>query len=119
MKSDDIEKLFKLYVEGEQKPDMKKQREKADSKPKDGKISKYEKNIADKIADNDDDEDTHACALKVDHHAFGVGDCIYSEHATPDANGYVSWYNVKFPHGEEVVNTADVNVLSESHHGKH
>lgn len=121
------EHMFQLYVESKNEKhdddssekENDSQREKADSRPKDGKISKYEKKVADKIAKNDDDPDTHACALKVDHHIFGVGECIYSEHATPDANGYVSWYNVQFDHGTEVVNTKDVNILAETNHGNH
>ena len=87
----------------------------------DGKVSEYEKKRSDEIMKNDDDpeNDEHICATKVEHHKFGPGQCIFAEHAEPNADGYVSWYNVQFNHGSEVVNTADLTVHEESHHGKH
>jgi hypothetical protein len=87
----------------------------------DGKVSEYEKKRSDTIMKNDDDEsnDKHICATKVEHHKFGHGQCVFSEHAQPSADGHVSWYTVQFEHGTEVINTADLTVHEESSHGNH
>ena len=113
--------LWNTYNEAVLNEKTKEQFKKAaDTRPKDGKISKHEKKIADEIAKNNDDEDDdeHVCALDVEHHIFGRGKPIFSEHAKP-VDGYVSWYNVAFEHGNEVVNTKDLTVLDESSHGNH
>jgi hypothetical protein len=93
----------------------KAEREEAD-KDDDGELSKKEKDEANK--ERHDEGKPHLCATKVEHRVYGLGDCIYAEHAQPDSTGYVSWYNVKFNHGIRTVNTQDLNVLSESHHGE-
>ena len=59
----------------------------------------------------------HDCATHVHHESFGDGECVHAEHAEPDGNGYVSWYTVMFEHGTEVINTKDVTILKETHHG--
>jgi hypothetical protein len=93
----------------------KAEREEAD-KDDDGELSKKEKDEANKK--RHDEGKPHLCATRVEHRVHGLGDCIYAEHAQPDSTGYVSWYNVKFNHGIRTVNTQDLNVLSESHHGE-
>jgi hypothetical protein len=121
MRDSEKSKLWDTYTDGVLNENTKQEfKKKADSKPKDGKISKYEKKVADKIAKSNDDEsdDEHICALEVEHRVFGKGTPIFSEHAQP-VDGYVSWYNVAFKHGNEVVNTKDVEVLDESSHGDH
>ena len=121
MRDSEKSKLWDTYTDGVLNEKTKEEFKKsADSRPKDGKVSKYEKKVADKIAKNNDDEsdDEHICALEVEHRIFGKGKPIFSEHAVP-VDGYVSWYNVAFEHGEEVVNTKDVEVLDESSHGDH
>ena len=60
----------------------------------------------------------HICATKVHHEKFGSGIPVYAEHAKPTDDGYVSWYTVQFQHGTEVINAIDMDILSESHHGK-
>lgn len=82
----------------------------------DGKLSKEEKDEANK--ERHDEGRPHLCATKVEHRVYGLGECIYAEHAQPDSTGYVSWYNVKFNNGIRTVNTQDLNVLSESNHGE-
>ena len=119
MKDKDQQNLFALYTESKSSEQLK-----PDSKTdidKDGKQSEYEKKRADAIYKNDDDEsnDHHICATKVEHHKFGHGTPIFSEHAQPNAQGHVSWYTVQFEHGAEVVNTADLTVHEESSHGNH
>ena len=87
----------------------------------DGKVSEYEKKRSDAIMKNDDDEsnDKHICATKVEHHKYGHGRCVFSEHAEPDAQGHVGWYTVQFEHGTEVINTADLTVHELTEHYNH
>lgn len=87
----------------------------------DGKVSEYEKKRSDAILKNDDDEsnDKHICATKVEHHKYGHGTPVFAEHAEPDEHGHVRWYTVQFEHGTEVINTADLTIHKESSHGNH
>ena len=39
------------------------------------------------------------CAKKVEHAEFGEGNCIHGQHAAPDENGNIAWYDVMFEHG--------------------
>mgnify|MGYP001226445232 CR=1 FL=1 len=109
--------IWESYI-SEKKDDEKTVSKKADV-DKDGKLAPWEKAKADKIAQNDDDPDTHACATKLEHAQFGVGTPIHARHAQPDANGNIAWYACVFEHGTEVVDTADCNVLDEMNHGNH
>ena len=129
------EQLWEAYVNSYNKPEEscecelvqeKKENKKLKHDPKadrdkDGKQSEYEKTVADKINANDDDpsNDDHICATEVHHEKFGFGSPVFSEHAKPNEDGYVSWYTVQFEHGHEVVNTVDLTVLDESSHGNH
>lgn len=123
MQTPDTKNLWEAYKSSKilQEKTLEQATDAADTRPKDGKISKHEKKIADNIMKNNDDEsdDEHVCAIEVEHQLFGRGKCVFAEHAQPDDNGYVSWYTVAFEHGNEVVNTRDLNVLSESSHGNH
>lgn len=120
-KQTEAQQIFKLYVESKHSDTPDHIKDKADSFPKDGKVSEYEKKRTDAIMKNDDDEsnDKHVCALEVEHHKFGRGTPIFAEHAEPTEDGYVSWYTVQFEHGAEVVNTADLTIHKESSHGNH
>ena len=82
----------------------------------DGDLEEYEKARGNAIRHSQGKP--HICATKVHHEKFGLGIPVYAEHAEPTDDGYVSWYTVQFNHGTEVVNTSDMDVLSESHHGK-
>lgn len=63
---------------------------------------------------------THDCAKQVTHEQWGDGVCMYAEHAEPDENGHVSWYDVMFEHGiERKVPVADMTVVTEGSHGNH
>ena len=62
----------------------------------------------------------HDCATHVEHAEWGHGTPIHGQHAEPDENGKVAWYNVEFDHGiEEGVSIDDLTVLSESSHDDH
>jgi len=64
--------------------------------------------------------DSHLCATKVEHAEWGVGECIFSEHAEPDENGHVAWYDVLFDHGiEKQVSISEMKVIEEMSHGNH
>lgn len=59
----------------------------------------------------------HQCAIHVKHEQFGEGRTIFSQHAEPDHNGNIAWYDVMFDHGiEKQVSINEMHVLhSESH----
>ena len=62
----------------------------------------------------------HNCAKKVCSEQWGVGECIYGQHAVPDAEGNVAWYDVLFEHGiEKGVDVSTLEVLEEGSHGEH
>ena len=59
---------------------------------------------------------THQCAIHVKSEQFGEGRTLTSQHAEPDADGHIAWYDVMFAEGIKRVNTEDIEVLvSESH----
>lgn len=59
----------------------------------------------------------HQCAIHVKHAKLGEGRTLFSQHAEPDAEGQIAWYDVMFAEGiEKKVPTADLEILvSESH----
>ena len=59
----------------------------------------------------------HQCAIHVKHEQFGEGKTIFSQHAEPDQDGNIAWYDVMFEHGiEKKVSINEIQVLqSESH----
>lgn len=59
----------------------------------------------------------HQCAIHVKHSQFGEGRTLTSQHAEPNAEGLVEWYDVMFEHGiEKNVSIEDLEVMvSESH----
>lgn len=65
----------------------------------------------------DDGEVVHNCAKHVEHAEWGKGNCITEQHAAPDRNGDIAWYDVMFEHGlERGVPTAELSILqAESH----
>ena len=62
---------------------------------------------------------THMCATHVEHVDWGTGTPIHGQHAAPDGNGHISWYNVMFEHGTERINTSEVKVLGLVEHENH
>lgn len=59
----------------------------------------------------------HMCAKHVLHPEFGEGFVLEGQHDVPDQDGYISWYSVQFDHGVETIQTEDVKIMHESHHG--
>lgn len=59
----------------------------------------------------------HQCAIHVKHAKLGEGRTLFSQHAEPDADGNIAWYDVMFAEGiEKQVPTAELEILvSESH----
>lgn len=123
MKDEDTKNLIELYTESKksEKSDddhyegSEEEREKIDLDD-DGELEEYEKKKGNAIRHSQGKP--HICATKVHHEKFGRGTPVYAEHAEPNDEGYVSWYTVQFEHGTEVINTVDMDILSESHHGK-
>jgi hypothetical protein len=62
----------------------------------------------------------HFCATHVEHALLGYGECISEDHAKPDEDGNIAWYNVKFPIGIHKVESEQLRIVeSKSHtHGK-
>jgi hypothetical protein len=61
----------------------------------------------------------HQCAIHVKSEQFGEGKTLFSQHADPDADGYIAWYDVMFAEGIKRVNTKDIEVLEAMMHGNH
>ena len=62
----------------------------------------------------------HMCAVHVKHSSFGEGRTLYSQHADPDAEGLIEWYDVMFEHGiEKKVPTTDLEILESCSHSNH
>lgn len=60
----------------------------------------------------------HNCAKHVEHAEWGKGTTMSEEHAAPDADGNIEWYDVLFDHGlEKAVPTASLNILVSESHG--
>jgi len=59
----------------------------------------------------------HQCAIHVKSEQFGEGKTLFSQHAEPDAEGQIAWYDVMFEHGiEKRVPVEQLEILvSESH----
>jgi hypothetical protein len=59
----------------------------------------------------------HQCAIHVKSESFGEGRTVTTQHAEPDHDGYIAWYDVMFEHGiEKYVPTSDLEILvSEMH----
>lgn len=58
----------------------------------------------------------HQCAIHVKSEQFGEGKTLTTQHANPDTEGNIAWYDVMFEHGIERVMTKDIEILvSEAH----
>jgi hypothetical protein len=45
-------------------------------------------------------DSAHYCATHVEHSLYGEGECISEQHAKPNEDGTIDWYNVKFADGQ-------------------
>lgn len=58
----------------------------------------------------------HMCAVHVKHEKLGEGTTITTQHAEPDEQGNIAWYDVMFESGIERVATEELEILfAESH----
>ena len=63
----------------------------------------------------------HLCAKNVVHEEWGEGNPVHGQHADPDENGDIAWYDVIFEHGVEKgvsINELKVTKAEDHHHGK-
>jgi len=62
----------------------------------------------------------HDCATHVEHVEFGQGQPINGQHASPDEDGNIAWYDVMFEHGvEKNMSTDDLTILMSEMHENH
>ena len=61
----------------------------------------------------------HQCAIHVKSEQYGEGRTLTSQHAEPDAEGNIAWYDVMFAEGIKRVNTEDIEVLVSEGHMNH
>lgn len=63
--------------------------------------------------------DPHNCATHVYHEQYGFGNPIHGQHADPDNDGNIEWYDIKFEDGTVVegVLTSECEVLVSEMHG--
>ena len=64
----------------------------------------------------------HLCAKNVVHEEWGSGQCISTQHADPDEEGNVAWYDVMFEHGIEKgvsINELKVTKAEDHMHASH
>jgi hypothetical protein len=62
----------------------------------------------------------HLCAKNVVHEEWGAGQPIHGQHADPDENGEIAWYDVMFEHGIEMgVSINELKVTKEAMHNSH
>lgn len=93
----------------------------ADMKISDKDITKAAKKIEKtENKDTPGNSYSHQCANHVKHEKFGEGKTLFSQHADPDEDGNVAWYDVMFEHGiEKKVSIDELKVLTSSNHGSH
>ena len=87
---------------------------------KDADMKKAEKKMKkeEAVVENTDTpgNSTHQCAIHVKSEQYGEGKTLFSQHAEPDAEGNIAWYDVMFAEGIKRVETKDIEILvSESH----
>lgn len=69
---------------------------------------------------NKDTPGQHMCAVHVKNEQWGMGKTIYSQHAEPDAEGSIAWYDVMFEHGiEKQVPASSLEILVSEAHKNH
>ena len=87
---------------------------------KDADLKKAEKKMKkeEAVQENKDTpgNSTHQCAIHVKSEQFGEGKTLFSQHAEPDAEGNIAWYDVMFAEGIKRVDTTAIEItLSENH----
>jgi hypothetical protein len=85
---------------------------------KDADLKKAEKKMKKEETDTPGNS-THQCAIHVKSEQFGEGKTLTSQHAEPDADGNIAWYDVMFAEGIKRVNTEDIEILVSEGHMNH
>lgn len=90
-------------------------------KNKNGKVDAQDFKLLKKEEKNTDTPgQSHQCALHVKHSKLGEGKTIFSQHAEPDAQGQIAWYDVMFAEGiHKQVPINELEVLVSESHGNH
>jgi len=82
------------------------------------KFNKYEELEIKEVKDTPGNS-THQCAIHVKSEQFGEGRTLTGQHAEPDSDGYIAWYDVMFTEGIKRVHTEDIEVLVSEMHMNH
>jgi hypothetical protein len=61
----------------------------------------------------------HQCAIHVKHEKLGEGKTLFSQHAEPDSEGNIAWYDVMFNEGIKRVNTDELEIIVSEAHKNH
>ncbi len=79
------------------------------------------KNVGEGVELNSDTpgNSTHQCAIHVKHSKLGEGKTLFSQHAEPDANGNIAWYDIMFAEGISRVKTSEIEILVSEGHMNH
>jgi hypothetical protein len=117
--------------EGTQKPYVSSDRDGKHVMNSSGKVDKtfpdmnsanaYLKKHYNRLMKEDTDDNPanrwHLCAKQVVHETWGEGVCIETQHADPDMEGNVDWYDVMFGHGVETkVSISELKVTKSEDH---
>jgi hypothetical protein len=113
------------------KKDINKNLRSGDPQPGSKRAAKVEKRVAGyrkawaKVERQNEEKDTpgngysHQCALHVKSEQFGEGRTLFSQHAEPDAEGNIEWYDVMFDEGIKRVYTNEIEILVSEAHMNH
>ena len=83
------------------------------------KPGQHVKKALDSLKTERTEEAVHYCAKHVYSELFGEGQVIEGDHAEPNEDGHVEWYNVQFEHGIEKVFTEDIEIMMAEYHANH
>lgn len=113
------------------KKDINKNLRSGDPQPGSKRAAKVEKRVAGyrkawaKVEQQNEEKDTpgngysHQCALHVKSEQFGEGRTLFSQHAEPDSDGNIEWYDVMFDEGIKRVYTNEIEILVSEAHMNH
>lgn len=120
-----------ISKEGAQKPYVSSDRDGKHVMNSSGKVDKtfsdmnsanaYLKKHYNRLMKEDTDDNPanrwHLCAKQVVHETWGEGMCIETQHADPDMEGNIDWYDVMFEHGVETkVSISELKVTKSEDH---
>lgn len=77
------------------------------------------KHLMGEASDTPGNGHAHQCAIHVKSEQFGEGRTLTSQHAEPDADGNIAWYDVMFAEGIKRVNVEDIEILVSENHMNH